>query len=58
MRDACRPTREAARWCVFDSWNQWTWVTVAWLQLPLAFGAYLAYLAWRGRRAGREEDES
>jgi hypothetical protein len=40
---------------VFDSWNQWTWVTVAWLQLVVAYGGYLAYLAWRRRQLLRDE---
>jgi hypothetical protein len=40
---------------VFDSWNQWTWVTVAWLQLVVAYGGYLAYLGWRGRQLLRNE---
>lgn len=35
---------------MFESWSHWTWVTVAWLQLVLAYGGYLAYLGWRRRR--------
>lgn len=35
---------------MFDAWNQWTWVAVAWIELVLAYGGYLAYLAWRRRR--------
>ena len=42
---------------MFDGWSQWTWVTVAWAQLPIAYGAYLGYLAWRDRRVGQEEEE-
>jgi len=35
---------------VFDAWSQWTWVTVAWLELVLAYGGYLVYLGWRRRK--------
>ena len=35
---------------MFDGWTQWTWVTIAWLELVLAYGAYLAYLGWRRRK--------
>jgi hypothetical protein len=35
---------------VFDGWSAWTWVAIAWLQLLLAYGGYLAYLGWRRRR--------
>ena len=35
---------------MFDGWTQWTWVTIAWLELVLAYGGYLAYLGWRRRR--------
>lgn len=40
---------------MFDSWNQWTWVAIAWLQLVVAYGGYLAYLDWRRRRLLRDE---
>jgi hypothetical protein len=40
---------------VFDSWNQWTWVTIAWLQLVVAYGGYLAYLGWRQRQLLRDD---
>jgi hypothetical protein len=40
---------------VFDAWNQWTWVTIAWLQLVVAYGGYLAYLGWRRRQLLRDE---
>jgi hypothetical protein len=40
---------------VFDAWNQWTWVAIAWLQLVVAYGGYLAYLDWRRRRLLRED---
>lgn len=36
---------------MFESWNEWTWVAVAWLELVLTYGGYLAYLRWRARRA-------
>ena len=42
---------------MFESWNAWTWVIVAWLQLVVAYGGYAGYLAWRARRATREEGE-
>jgi hypothetical protein len=35
---------------VFESMSQWTWVAVAWAQVLLAYGGYLAYLGWRRRR--------
>jgi len=35
---------------VFDGWTQWTWVTIAWLELVLAYGGYQAYLSWRRRK--------
>jgi hypothetical protein len=35
---------------VFDTMSQWTWVAIAWLQVLLAYGGYLVYLAWRRRR--------
>lgn len=40
---------------MFDSWTQWTWVTIAWLELVLAFAGYLTYLNWRRRRLLRDE---
>ena len=42
---------------MFESWGAWSWVTVAWLELVVAYGGYLAYLGWRARRLGRDEDE-
>lgn len=41
---------------MFDGWSAWTWVTVAWLELAVAYGGYVIYLRWRDRRARREED--
>ncbi len=35
---------------MFDNWSDWTWIAVAWLQVVIAYGGYLAYLAWRARR--------
>ena len=32
---------------MFDNWSQWTWVSIAWIELVLAYGGYLAYLNWR-----------
>lgn len=40
---------------MFDGWSQWTWVTVAWLELVLAYGGYLTYLGWRRRRLLQDE---
>jgi hypothetical protein len=37
-------------WSVFDSWSHWTWVTIAWLQVLLAYAGYLVYLQRRRRR--------
>lgn len=42
---------------MFDDWSAWTWVTVAWLELVIAYGGYLLYLRWRAARLAREEDE-
>ena len=42
---------------MFESWSDWTWVAVAWLELVLAYGGYAAYLAWRSRRVRSLEDE-
>ena len=33
-----------------ESWSQWTWVAIAWLELVLAYGGYLLYLDWRRRK--------
>jgi hypothetical protein len=35
---------------VSDSWSQWTWVAIAWLELVVAYGGYLLYLGWRRRK--------
>ena len=35
---------------MFDGWTQWTWVTIAWLELVLAYVGYLTYLGWRRRK--------
>lgn len=35
---------------MFDSWNQWVWVSIAWAQVVLAYVGYLVYLGWRRRR--------
>lgn len=35
---------------MFDSWNHWTWVSVAWIELIVAYGGYLVYLGWRRRK--------
>ncbi len=40
---------------MFDSWTQWTWVGVAWLEVVLAYTGYLTYLNWRRRRLERDE---
>ncbi len=43
---------------MFESWSAWTWVTAAWLELVVAYGAYLFYLHRRQRRlAERQEEE-
>lgn len=40
---------------MFDNWSHWTWVTVAWIELLLAYGGYLVYLNWRRRRLVADE---
>jgi hypothetical protein len=40
---------------VFDAWTHWTWVTVAWLQLVVAYGGYMVYLGWRRKRLLADE---
>ena len=35
---------------MFDTMTQWTWVAIAWSQVLIAYGGYLAYLGWRRRR--------
>jgi hypothetical protein len=40
---------------VFENWSHWTWVSVAWVELLLAYGGYLAYLGWRRRRLVADE---
>ena len=42
---------------MFDGWSAWTWVTVAWPQLVVAYGPSLIYPRWRAARLTREEDE-
>lgn len=39
---------------MFDNWSHWTWVTVAWLEVVLAYGGYLLYLRWRRQRLLRD----
>jgi hypothetical protein len=43
---------------VFDNWSQWTWVSIAWIELVLAYGGYLTYLNWRRQKviAARAEE--
>lgn len=41
---------------MFDDWSTWTWVAMAWLELVVAYGAYLIYLRWRHARLAREEE--
>jgi hypothetical protein len=41
---------------VFEGWSHWTWVSIAWAQVVLAYGGYLAYLGWRKRRLLTDED--
>lgn len=31
--------------------SHWTWVAIAWLEVLVAYGGYLAYLGWRERQA-------
>ncbi len=41
---------------MFDGWSHWTWVSIAWLEVVLAYGGYLAYLGWRRRQLLRDGD--
>jgi hypothetical protein len=41
---------------VFEGWSHWTWVSIAWAQVVLAYGGYLAYLGWRKRRLLADAD--
>lgn len=40
---------------MFDAVSNWGWVAIAWLEVLLAYGGYLAYLAWRERRAREDK---
>lgn len=40
---------------MFEGWSHWTWVTVAWVELLVAYGGYLFYLRWRRQRLLRDE---
>lgn len=40
---------------MFDNWGPWTWVTIAWLELLVAYGGYLLYLRGRARRLEEED---
>lgn len=40
---------------MFENWSHWTWVTVAWLEVVLAYAGYLTYLGWRRRRLIKDE---
>jgi hypothetical protein len=42
---------------VFDNWSQWTWVSIAWIELVLAYGGYLLYLNWRRQKVIAEHAE-
>ncbi len=33
------------------SLSPWAWVAIAWLEVLVAYGAYLVYLNWRERQA-------
>lgn len=39
---------------MFEGWSHWTWVSIAWLEVLLAYGGYLAYLGWRRRQLLRD----
>jgi len=41
---------------VFEGWSHWTWVAIAWGEVVLAYGGYLAYLGWRKRQLLRDHD--
>ncbi len=40
----------------FAQWSSWTWITLAWGEVILAYVGYLLYLRWREARAkGKDE---
>jgi hypothetical protein len=43
---------------VFDNWTQWTWVSIAWGELLLAYGGYLLYLNWRRQKVVEADDQT
>ncbi len=42
---------------MFEGWSHWTWVSIAWAEVLIAYGGYLAYLGWRRRQLLREQNE-
>lgn len=40
---------------MFNSLTQWQWVAIAWLELVVAYGAYLYYLHRRAKNARKDE---
>lgn len=38
---------------MFADLSPWAWVAIAWGEVLVAYGAYLAYLSWRERQARR-----
>ncbi len=39
---------------MFEAWSHWTWVSIAWAEVVLAYVGYLVYLGWRRRQVLRE----
>ena len=40
---------------MFNNLSPWGWVALAWVEVLLAYGGYLYYLAWRERRAREDK---
>lgn len=42
---------------MFDNFGPWTWITIAWAQLLIAYGGYLLYLRRLERRILERAEE-
>lgn len=43
---------------MFDGWNPWAWVALAWLEVVVAYAGYVIYLRRRERRAREREERT
>ena len=41
---------------MFEGWNHWTWVGIAWAEVVLVYVGYLVYLGWRKRQLLEDAD--